>query len=59
MIIPVPVDTMLTLRYVPKAGVTFKGWTVVKGGITLADPMALTITFAMPTKDVEITANVE
>ncbi len=40
----------------PEKGYAFEGWTVVSGGVTLADPTSSTTTFTMGDADVEITA---
>ena len=40
-----------------QSGSTFSSWTVVSGGITVADLTAKTITFTMPASNVELTAN--
>ena len=38
-------------------GKVFTGWTVIRGGVTLADPSAETTTFTMGAKEVEVRAN--
>ena len=38
-------------------GMAFTGWTVVSGGVTLANSQSTTTTFTMPANAVEVTAN--
>lgn len=51
-----PKDADITIQAdTPAAGKQFKEWTVVSGGITLADSKSATTTFAMPGKDTAVT----
>lgn len=46
----------VTINAGTRSGYTFKGWTVISGDITLAEPDETTTTFTMPLTDVSVTA---
>ena len=46
----------VTITATPTGEFSFKGWMVVRGGITLSSTTATTATFTMPNNDVEIYA---
>ncbi|MCL2707191.1 MAG: InlB B-repeat-containing protein, partial [Dehalococcoidia bacterium] len=49
-------DTV-TINAGTRTGYTFSGWTVVSGGVTLANTSSTSTTFTMPPNDVTVTAN--
>ena len=51
------VGATVTITAGSKSGYTFSGWTVVSGGVTLADANAAETTFTMPAGQVEVKAN--
>ena len=51
--------TIVTITASVPIGKQFKEWTVVSGGVTLANPKAASTTFTMPANAVEITATYE
>lgn len=52
-------DTVTITANTAPEGQHFTGWTVVSGGVALADASKVTTTFTMPDKAVEIKANYE
>ena len=52
-------ETVTITANAPADGKSFKEWTVVSGGVTLANPQAQSTTFTMPANAVEVTATYE
>ncbi len=51
------VGDTVTVTAVPDEGYQFAGWEVVSGGADIAYPLRSTLTFTMPTSNVELRAN--
>jgi uncharacterized repeat protein (TIGR02543 family) len=51
--------TMVTVNAGDKEGYTFKGWSVVSDGVTIASSSSVLFTFTMPTTDAIVVANWE
>ncbi|MCL2678821.1 MAG: InlB B-repeat-containing protein [Dehalococcoidia bacterium] len=49
--------SVVTINAGARDGYTFAGWTVVSGGVTLANSSSATTTFTMPANDVTVRAN--
>ena len=49
--------TTVTIDAGSPSGLTFKGWTVPPGGVSLADTSSARTTFTMPAENVTVTAN--
>ncbi|MCL2679466.1 MAG: InlB B-repeat-containing protein [Dehalococcoidia bacterium] len=49
--------SIVTVNAGARSGYTFTGWTVVSGGVTLANSNSATTTFTMPANDVTVRAN--
>jgi len=49
--------SVVTINAGTRSGYTFTGWTIVSGGVTLANSSSATTTFTMPANDVTVRAN--
>ncbi|MCL2003155.1 MAG: S8 family serine peptidase [Oscillospiraceae bacterium] len=51
-----PAGSQIAMTAVPNSGYRFKGWEVVSGGLNLSSPSASSVSFVMPSRNVEIRA---